>query len=86
MVVKCIESTWCKDSSAISVTKGNIYNVTAVIDKLGNRSVFREGTTNSIWYEFLETGTWVHHSSCFEEINPEEYFEIENKNIEKLTI
>lgn len=70
MVVKCIETSNSNDPSAILVIEGCIYNVTNIVN-----SMYREGTNNSIWYQLLETGDLIHHSSCFIEINPDDIFD-----------
>jgi len=84
MVVKCIENSWSKDPTKICVKEGSMYNVMKVLVTLNGNPVYREGTDNCTWYLLLETGDSVHHSSCFAEIDPEEYFK--DEEIEEIIV
>lgn len=73
MELLCIKSSTTHDSELTTVIEGCTYNLTKVV-----RATFTiPGSNCYIWYELLETGIAIHHSSLFVIAPPE----IEDKSL-----
>jgi hypothetical protein len=66
MTVLCIKNSISHDPNAILVTEGCTYNVTNICKR-----EYLVGTDNNTWYELLETGNCLHHSTLFVEAEQE---------------
>lgn len=79
MELICLEDSWSSYEHAILVKKGSRYNLINVV-----KGKYRSGTNNNIWYELLETGTSIHHSSLFAVAPPIIEKTIDNAKIKEI--